>query len=263
MKKKENKKPEIKIEVPKDIEEAEKEAEEEARSKELVNHLLVNGNYKLVAESKDEATARSIIKYVTPVLIVICLAVLVIVFNKKNQEQKDATSTTTTAITSYTTTKRTTTSSPEEDKEFEENIIAFEKESSADDYTLSKMQFDKTSLNSYKCSELKRDETIGTSLDLAYEDKGVSINTSGRIIIKGQFQSQKSAIVLISTETNIAKYTLCEDKHLYEIKDTKIEAFDDKEIIEIFYNEKHHIVIIRYEDYKIKIIKNFDLKNLA
>ena len=262
MKKKETEKPEIKITAPKDIEEAEKQAEEEAKSKLLVSKLLVSDNIQMVEEPKDEATAKNIIKYVTPVLIILCIVLLIAANNRKKQEEAAKTSTTSTETIPLTTEKTTTTVSAEVLKEYEDYLSSLETNKLTDDFMLLELGFDKILLVDYEYNNLNRDDTIKTSLDLAYEDGLVSINTTGHIILQGQFQSKKTGMVLINVDKKQASYVLGEDMLLYDVNADKIVVNSSKRVTDFFYNEKHHTVVALYQDSTVKILRGYDLKKL-
>ena len=262
---KDEKKPEIKIEAPKSVEEAEEEAEKEAKSKELVSKLLIdpNQNIRIVSESKDETLARNIIKYAMPIIIIACLILLLLVWNKKQKEASQKTSVFTGNLTETTlvssTTKFRRDGNEEEFKNFIKNI---NHGNFIDVSELANLEFEGTSIVKYNYDKLKREESLDSSINLAYEDELVSVNTSGHVIINGEFREYKTGVVLINSETNVTAYIINEDRHLSRASAQGLEEVDKKVITDIYYNSRYHIVILFYADYKTRILEGLDFKKL-
>lgn len=262
---KDDKKPEIKIEAPKSVEEAEEEAEKEAKSKELVSKLLIDPNQKMrvVAESKDETMARNIIKFAMPIVIVACLALLLLVYNKHQKELAKKTSNFSTTNTETTLISSTTKKRKDNDekafKEFVDSIKSGKNPDTSDLYT---WEFVGTNITTYNYDNLNRVESLGTSINLAYEDELISVNTSGHIIIEGEFQKYKTGVVFINSETKVTAYTINENNHLCRASAKGIEEADQKEVSIIYYNDRYHVVILVHSDFSSRVLEGLDFKKL-
>ena len=260
-------KPEIVFEAPKSAEELEKEAEEERRSKELVSKLFVdeNKNVTFIAESAEETKSKKIISIAAPIVLILIFVFIILGITQGKGKKDDRNFSRPTSNYAVDTTLVTTTTAKREDEDsagFNSFLQEIESGEYVDSTAFDTWNFMGYDFTIYQCKELKRDESTSTSLDLAYEDNIISVNTNGHIIMNGQFQTVDTGVVITNSESSLASYVVSPEKNLYSISNNEIKQVSTKEVSAIYHNDRYHVLVIRYKDETKEVLRGLDIKKL-